>query len=612
MNMPEPTTQQTQQTQIKALIALGKENGYLTLSEISDHLTGVSDEEHVDDVILTMRGIGIPVFEEAPQGEAQMFSDPSAAAEVDEEVAEEAATALTAGDSLANRSTDPVRIYMRDMGGVDLLDREAEIRIAKRIEEGLSNALYAVAQSPESIDMLLDAYAAAAGDRKRLGEVLLGFADEGMDLPVVHGAPETAVAEDDSAEEEEEAKISGADPVLAEAAFAEMRRLHGIAVATSQTAGAAPELLQRQRAETAAQVITLRLAPKLVAELNLKLRGKRDAIRALEMRILNLAVNDAGMSREDFLARRRQDGLTDTRWLDTAIRGKRKYSAKLAAHKDEIEALAGQLRQIEADSRMSLEEIEDIARRLALGESKARGAKKEMIEANLRLVISISKKYTNRGMQFLDLIQEGNIGLMKAVDKFEYRRGFKFSTYATWWIRQAVSRAIADQARTIRVPVHMIESVNKVNRVSREIRQAKGREATLAEMVEKTEMSEASLQKVYSIAREPLSLDTPIGDDGSANIGDLVADNTILSPLEAVTAELLNQSTHQLLNSLSERESQILRMRFGINMESEHTLEEVGKHFELTRERIRQIEAKALIKLRHPTRAEHLRSFVAD
>jgi RNA polymerase primary sigma factor len=600
-----------QQSQIRALITLGKENGYLTMSEISDHLVGVTDEEHVDDVVLTMRGIGIPVLDEAPQGEAQMFSDPSAAAEVDEEVAEEAATALTIGDSQANRSTDPVRIYMRDMGGVDLLDREAEIRIAKRIEEGLSDALQAVAQSPESIDLLLAAYDAAAGDRKKLGEVILGFADEGMTPAASQAAPVEVEATDEPAEDEE-APVSGADPVLAEAAFVELRRLHDAAVGASRIAGADSQQVQKLRAQTAAHVITLRLAPKLVAELNNRLRAKRDAIRTIELRVLHLAVEDAGMSREDFLSRRREHGLADTQWLDTAIRGKRKYSAKLAAHKTEIEGFAAELRQLESESAMSLDEIDDIARRMLLGESKARKAKKEMIEANLRLVISISKKYMNRGMQFLDLIQEGNIGLMKAVDKFEYRRGFKFSTYATWWIRQAVSRAIADQARTIRVPVHMIESVNKVNRVSREIRQAKGREATLAEMAEKTQMSEESLHKVLSIAREPLSLDTPIGDDGSANIGDMVADNATVSPLEAVTSELMTQSTHQLLDSLSERESQILRMRFGINMESEHTLEEVGKHFELTRERIRQIEAKALIKLRHPTRAEHLRSFVTE
>ena len=610
-----------QQSQIKNLIALGKEKGFLTFAEVSDHLTELVDSEQIDDVITMIQGMGIPVHDEAPDDETQLFSEPTvAAAEDDEEAAEEAAAALASADSEFGRTTDPVRMYMREMGSVELLDREGEIRIAKRIEEGLNEALYAMAIYPETVAILLEAYDAAKEGKKRLAEVVVGFFDPNAPAAAAEEVPpevevEEEVEEDEKEKEdgeEEEAVETGPDPVEAAKNFEELQSLYDQAWDSLLRLGSSSKKTQQRREAVADLIMTFRLSPKIVEEVTLNLRAKLEQIRSLERAIMRVAVTDAGMSREEFLVKFREDGPTSAAWVEKAVRAKRKYSATLASRKTDIEELVAQLKQIEGDNLLSIDEIKDIYRRMTLGEAKARRAKKEMVEANLRLVISIAKKYTNRGLQFLDLIQEGNIGLMKAVDKFEYRRGYKFSTYATWWIRQAITRSIADQARTIRIPVHMIETINKLNRISRQMLQEMGREPTPEELAVKMEMPEDKVRKVLKIAKEPISMETPIGDDEDSHLGDFIEDGLAVSPLESATSQSLAEATHQILASLTPREAKVLRMRFGIDMNTDHTLEEVGKQFDVTRERIRQIEAKALRKLRHPSRANYLRSFLDE
>jgi RNA polymerase primary sigma factor len=610
-------------SQIKVLIAHGKEKGYLTYAEVADHLPEIVDSEQIDDVISMIQTMGIPVHDEAPDDESQLFSEPAvvATAEEEEEAAEEAAAALATADDQFGRTTDPVRMYMREMGSVELLDREGEIRIAKRIEEGLNEALFAMAVYPETVSILLGAYDEAREGKRRLSEVVTGFFDPNAEpagdeeiAEEMLDAEEEEEEEEEAAEEggEDDAPETGPDPEEARRKFEELKGLHDQAWALLQANGTHNKATQEQRETVANLIMTFKLSPKIVDEITRNLRGKIDQIRAIEKSIIRICCNEAGMTREEFLSKYRGTVPTDYEWLDKAIRAKRKYSATLASRREDIVALLAQLAVIEAQFLIPVDEIKETNRRMNVGEAKARRAKKEMVEANLRLVISIAKKYTNRGLQFLDLIQEGNIGLMKAVDKFEYRRGYKFSTYATWWIRQAITRSIADQARTIRIPVHMIETINKLNRISRQMIQEMGREPTSEELAIKMEMPEDKIRKVLKIAKEPISMETPIGDDEDSHLGDFIEDTAAVSPVESATSQSLAEATHQILSSLTPREAKVLRMRFGIDMNTDHTLEEVGKQFDVTRERIRQIEAKALRKLRHPSRANYLRSFLDE
>ncbi|MES2683784.1 MAG: RNA polymerase sigma factor RpoD [Pseudomonadota bacterium] len=607
-----------QQSQIKKLIAFGKEKGFLTYAEVSDHLVDLSDAEQIDDVIVMIQGMGIQVHDEAPDTDTQLFTEPTVvAAEDDEEAAEEAAATLAALDDQFGRTTDPVRMYMREMGAVELLDREGEIRIAKRIEEGLIEAMYAMAQYPETVAILLEAYDQAKAGKKRLAEVVVGFFDP--NAPIIPPEAVAAIVEIEAAEgvavegdEDEEKVDTGPDPVLCAENFGELQKLFDKAWSALEKIGSGDKKTEKLRAALADHLMTFRLSPKIVDEITNNLRDKIDQVRTIERGVMKICVMEAGMDKAEFLQRYRDAGPTDIEWIDKAITAKRKYSATLKGKRDDIHKMQDALRQIEGDNLITIDEIKDIYRRMTVGEAKARRAKKEMVEANLRLVISIAKKYTNRGLQFLDLIQEGNIGLMKAVDKFEHRRGFKFSTYATWWIRQAITRSIADQARTIRIPVHMIETINKLNRISRTMIQEMGREPTPEELAVRMEMPEDKIRKVMKIAKEPISMETPIGDDDDSHLGDFIPDDQAVSPLETATSVSLAEATHEILASLTPREAKVLRMRFGIDMTTDHTLEEVGKQFDVTRERIRQIEAKALRKLRHPSRANYLRSFLDE
>ncbi|MBV8877281.1 MAG: RNA polymerase sigma factor RpoD [Gammaproteobacteria bacterium] len=612
------------QSQLKLLIARGKEQGYLTYAQVNDHLPSeIVDPEQIEDIVNTINDMGIPVYEKAPDTESLLATEPSAPA--DEEAIEEAAAALAALDAELGRTTDPVRMYMREMGTVELLTREGEIRIAKRIEEGLDAVRGALAMYPATYDFLLRAYEPVKAGQGRLVDLIVGFIDP--NAPDVIAQPqnptkvevvaaEEKLDEDEESEEngdaeEEEAVDTGPDPVEAAARFASLAKLHAQVLGSIMKLGARDPKTLRQRKKLADEFMELRLSPRMFDALILNLRTHVAEVRQLEKEIMVIAVRDAGMPRKDFIASFPKNE-TNPRWLGRHVKSGKKYSALLVKFKDEIERRQKKLEQLAGQYHLSINDIKEVNREVSIGEAKARRAKKEMVEANLRLVISIAKKYTNRGLQFLDLIQEGNIGLMKAVDKFEYRRGYKFSTYATWWIRQAITRSIADQARTIRIPVHMIETINKLNRISRQMLQEMGREPAPEELAVRMEMPEDKVRKVLKIAKEPISMETPIGDDEDSHLGDFIEDTSVASPIDQATMESLRETTHAVLAQLTPREAKVLRMRFGIDMNTDHTLEEVGKQFDVTRERIRQIEAKALRKLRHPSRSEQLRSFLMD
>ncbi|MEY4761707.1 MAG: polymerase sigma factor RpoD [Pseudomonadota bacterium] len=610
------------QSQLKLLIALGKEQSYLTYSQVNDHLPSeIVDPEQIEEIVSTIEEMGIRVYEKAPDTEPLLATDASSPA--DEEAIEEAAQALAALDAELGRTTDPVRMYMREMGTVELLTREGEISIAKRIEEGLDAVKSALSHYPSTIEHILNAYEPVKGGQGRLIDIIVGFIDP--NAPDVIAQPQNPTkleaadsaegeeGEDDEAEgsEEEEAVDTGPDPEEAARRFASLTKLHGQVVASLQKVGAADPKTQKLRTKLSAEFMELKLAPRMFEALIQKLRVQMSIVRTLEKEIMVFAVRDAQMPRKDFVATFPKNE-TNIKWLAKHLQAGKKHSQLLLKFKDDIERRQLKLAEIETQQHLTIHDIKEINRDVSIGEAKARRAKKEMVEANLRLVISIAKKYTNRGLQFLDLIQEGNIGLMKAVDKFEYRRGYKFSTYATWWIRQAITRSIADQARTIRIPVHMIETINKLNRISRQMLQEMGREPTPDELAVRMEMPEDKVRKVLKIAKEPISMETPIGDDEDSHLGDFIEDTSVASPIDQATMESLRETTHSVLAQLTPREAKVLRMRFGIDMNTDHTLEEVGKQFDVTRERIRQIEAKALRKLRHPSRSEQLRSFLIE
>ncbi|CAM3995201.1 MULTISPECIES: RNA polymerase sigma factor RpoD [Pseudomonadaceae] len=609
-----------QQSRIKELITLGREQKYLTYAEVNDHLPeDISDPEQVEDIIRMINDMGIPVHESAPDADALMLAD----ADTDEAAAEEAAAALAAVETDIGRTTDPVRMYMREMGTVELLTREGEIEIAKRIEEGIREVMSAIAHFPGTVDGILAEYTRVTTEGGRLAEVLSGYIDpDDGSVPDEAAAPvpvkEGAAAEesddeeeDESGDDEEEEGDGGPDPEEAARRFNAVAEQQDKVLKALKKHGRGSKQAIEELATLAELFMPIKLVPKQYDALVTQVRGALDRLRAQERAIMQLCVRDARMPRADFL-RLFPGNEIDMDWAADLAKGKAKYAEALGNLQADIQRCQQKLADLEAECSLSLAEIKDINRRMSIGEAKARRAKKEMVEANLRLVISIAKKYTNRGLQFLDLIQEGNIGLMKAVDKFEYRRGYKFSTYATWWIRQAITRSIADQARTIRIPVHMIETINKLNRISRQMLQEMGREPTPEELGERMEMPEDKIRKVLKIAKEPISMETPIGDDEDSHLGDFIEDSTMQSPIDVATVESLKEATREVLAGLTAREAKVLRMRFGIDMNTDHTLEEVGKQFDVTRERIRQIEAKALRKLRHPTRSEHLRSFLDE
>ncbi len=598
--------QQQHQSRLKSLIAKGKEQGYLTYAEVNDHLPNdIVDPEQIEDIIGMINDMGITVHETAPDSDALLMTDAS----VDEVAAEEAAAALASVDSEFGRTTDPVRMYMREMGAVELLTREGEIEIAKRIEDGLGQVLSALAAYPPTCAEIIRLADLFEKEEMRLTDILTGFIDP--DAPDEIPKPMTPEAKQAAAEnDEEEAEVdTGPDPEEARARFAAIRKLYKRWMNSIKKHGYDDKKSHKIRQQVVDQIRELKLTPKLVDRLVESMRDLVDRIRGYERIIMDICVRKAHMPRKEFITSF-PDNETSKDWLRAQIKSGEKWSSVLEQYQDEIERAQSKLIAIEEECSMLIPDIKDINRKMSIGEAKARRAKKEMVEANLRLVISIAKKYTNRGLQFLDLIQEGNIGLMKAVDKFEYRRGYKFSTYATWWIRQAITRSIADQARTIRIPVHMIETINKLNRISRQMLQEMGREPTPEELAERMEMPEDKVRKVMKIAKEPISMETPIGDDEDSHLGDFIEDQNVLSPVDSATSSGLGETTQKVLEGLTAREAKVLRMRFGIDMNTDHTLEEVGKQFDVTRERIRQIEAKALRKLRHPSRSDQLRSFL--
>ncbi len=607
-----------QQSRIKDLIIRGREQGYLTYADVNDHLPqDISDPDQVEDIIQMINDMGISVFESAPDAEDLLNT---ADITTDDVAVAEAAAALAAVETEQHRTTDPVRMYMREMGTVELLTREGEIAIAKRIEEGIRELMCSVAEWPDIVDYIIEEYDLIEKDERKLADILIGYLNPMEHVPSALAQAEAAKKEEEEngetevtedEDEDEDEPDTGLDPIEAKERFDLLKKLNNSAKKALKKHGRDHKITIKAMSELSEHFKYLKLAPRKFDPLIVLVREALGLVRAAERQITALAVRQSRMPRGEFI-QSFPGNETNENWVTEVCSGNHSYSEALKLQEIEIQRAQRRLGRISAKNGLTITQVKDINRRMSIGEAKARRAKKEMVEANLRLVISIAKKYTNRGLQFLDLIQEGNIGLMKAVDKFEYRRGYKFSTYATWWIRQAITRSIADQARTIRIPVHMIETINKLNRISRQMLQEIGREPTPEELGERMEMSEDKIRKVLKIAKEPISMETPIGDDDDSHLGDFIEDVNILSPVDFATNDSLTNATKEVLNGLTMREAKVLRMRFGIDMNTDHTLEEVGKQFDVTRERIRQIEAKALRKLRHPSRSDHLRSFLDE
>ncbi|MHB1494743.1 RNA polymerase sigma factor RpoD [Acidithiobacillus sp.] len=612
---------ESQRSELKRLIARGKEQGYLTYREINDHLPEeVFDPEQMENVISMINDMGIEVFEEAPDDDTLLMDGEGGTVVAAQEAEEAAEEALAVVEADIGRTSDPVRMYMREMGSVELLTREGEIEIARRIEDGLMQVLRAVSTCPTTISLLLDAADRVERGETRLDEVVDAFIDpNALDAEAVSGDEDAVLVEGDEIEVEDDDEESedgdvevDKGPQLEEALerFAVIRAAYTALLVSHADGEMRGKGYQQQRRELAERFLEIKLNVRQIDVMTDALRGLTEEVRQCERELMELCIERARFPRKDFV-RSYPGHESDIGWIDQQIAGSYAYSARLVEFRDDIVSIMKRLANIEKRAGLPVAEIKEASRLMSIGEAKARRAKKEMVEANLRLVISIAKKYTNRGLQFLDLIQEGNIGLMKAVDKFEYRRGYKFSTYATWWIRQAITRSIADQARTIRIPVHMIETINKLNRISRQMLQEMGREPTPEELAERMEMPEDKIRKVLKIAKEPISMETPIGDDEDSHLGDFIEDRNVTAPADSAVNAAIREVVEELLdNGLTAREAKVLRMRFGIGMNTDHTLEEVGKQFDVTRERIRQIEAKALRKLRHPSRSERLRSFV--
>jgi len=628
-------------SQLATLIQMGKEQGYLTYAEVNDQLPdSITESDQIEDIVQMLTDVGIKIFESAPDADDILMNDDSSD---DDMAADEAAAVLASVETEPGRTTDPVRMYMREMGTVDLLTREGEIAIAKRIEEGIRDVQHAMAYWPGTVQFVLDEYEKVQDGEKKLSDVITGFLDpeteedkiaaqeakdaakeererikeEKENPPVIKAKANAKLALDDDDEDEEEVEeeaeeeTGGIDPEEVRLRLEEIENLFIKAKQALLDYGRGSVEAEAAYALLAERFMMLKLNNRLSDQVMAIMHDVYDDVRKHERQIMRLVIRRGRMPRDEF-RKTFPSNETNVDWLIERIKGKPAFAGTLEKVADDVILLQRRIRDYEQQLDMKIHDMKDVARRMAVGEAKARRAKKEMVEANLRLVISIAKKYTNRGLQFLDLIQEGNIGLMKAVDKFEYRRGYKFSTYATWWIRQAITRSIADQARTIRIPVHMIETINKINRVSRQLLQEMGREPTPEELGERLEMDEVKVRKVLKITKEPISMETPIGDDEDSHLGDFIEDGTISSPVDDATAAGLQEATRDVLSNLTEREARVLKMRFGIDMPTDHTLEEVGKQFDVTRERIRQIEAKALRKLRHPSRSEHLRSFLEN